>query len=190
MSGNDRRNDWSVIGAVALIAVGVWLLLGRLPWWDALWSSLSWLRGIAWPLALIVLGVLLLVAGRRGAFGGVNVQGKRLYRSRGDRMVGGVLGGLGAYLNVDPTWLRIAFVAMAILVNGFPALLIYIIGMIVVPEEPAGQPQQPAWPSSSGTETVQTPPPPPPVPTAPVSVSETQAPSADSAPTPPAPPAG
>lgn len=60
---------------------------------------------------------------------------KRLYRSREDRMFGGVCGGLGEYLAVDPTLIRILFIILAL--AGGPGLLAYIIMLFVVPEEPA-----------------------------------------------------
>jgi phage shock protein C len=59
---------------------------------------------------------------------------KRLYRSREDRMFGGVCGGLGEYLAVDPTLVRILFIILAL--AGGPGLLAYIIMLFVVPEEP------------------------------------------------------
>jgi len=169
MSDNQRRNDWSVFGAVALIALGVWLLLGRLdnPVFDAIRDALGFAWGLMWPLLLIVAGVVILLVARNGHLGHFQVKGTRLYRSRSERMIGGVLGGLGAYLGVDPTWVRIAYVVLGVF-TGFPAIIVYIIAMIVIPEEPVGAPQQPQWPGGPvGTETVQTPPPAPPVPPAP-----------------------
>ena len=59
---------------------------------------------------------------------------KRLYRSRTDRVFGGVAGGLGDYLAVDPTLLRLLFIVFAL--AGGPGLLAYIIMLVVVPEEP------------------------------------------------------
>jgi phage shock protein C len=59
---------------------------------------------------------------------------KRLYRSREDRMLGGVCGGLAKYLAVDPTLIRILFIVFAF--AGGPGLLAYIIMLFVVPEEP------------------------------------------------------
>ena len=59
---------------------------------------------------------------------------KRLYRSRENRQIAGVCAGLAEYFNVDPTLVRLVFVAMFLL--GGPGILIYIIMMIVVPEEP------------------------------------------------------
>ncbi len=60
---------------------------------------------------------------------------KRLYRSSGERMVGGVCGGLGEYFTVDPTLIRLLFVAAAFL--GGHGLLIYLVLLILVPLEPA-----------------------------------------------------
>jgi len=58
---------------------------------------------------------------------------ERLYRSRKDRVFGGVAAGLADYLNIDPILVRIIFVIITFL-NGV-GLLLYIIMWIVVPEE-------------------------------------------------------
>lgn len=58
---------------------------------------------------------------------------KKLYRSRKDKMIGGVAGGLGDYFEVDPTLVRILFVVATIL--GGSGVLAYIILWIVIPEE-------------------------------------------------------
>ncbi|MBP9676340.1 MAG: PspC domain-containing protein [Anaerolineaceae bacterium] len=59
---------------------------------------------------------------------------KKLYRSRTDRKIGGVCGGLAQYFNIDPTLVRLLFVLGIIFVGG--GLLAYLIMLIVVPEEP------------------------------------------------------
>ena len=58
---------------------------------------------------------------------------KRLYRSRTDRMIGGVCGGLGRYFNVDPSLIRLAFVLL--LVFGGSGFLLYVILWVILPEE-------------------------------------------------------
>jgi phage shock protein C len=58
---------------------------------------------------------------------------KRLYRSRNEKMIGGVCGGLAEFLNTDPTVIRLAFVALALL--GGHGVLVYIIMLLIVPEE-------------------------------------------------------
>ena len=60
---------------------------------------------------------------------------KKLYRSSSDRMIAGICGGLGEYFAVDTTLVRLVFVLGSIF--SFSALFwIYIIMLIVVPEEP------------------------------------------------------
>lgn len=58
---------------------------------------------------------------------------KKLYRSRNDRMIAGVCGGLGEYFEADPTLIRLAFVVGA-LVTGSGLFWVYLIMMIIVPE--------------------------------------------------------
>jgi phage shock protein PspC (stress-responsive transcriptional regulator) len=57
---------------------------------------------------------------------------KRLYRDPDDKYIAGVSGGLGAFFNLDPVWIRVAFVVFTF-VYGFGPLL-YIILWIVVPK--------------------------------------------------------
>lgn len=57
----------------------------------------------------------------------------RLYRSRDDRMLGGVAGGLADYLGIDPSLVRIGWVLLFL--AGGVGLLLYIVMWIVVPEE-------------------------------------------------------
>ena len=59
---------------------------------------------------------------------------KRLTRSRTERWVGGVCGGIGEYFNLDPTIIRILFVLLALIVGG--GLLIYLILWLIIPQEP------------------------------------------------------
>ncbi len=59
---------------------------------------------------------------------------KRLYRSKSDKMVSGVCGGLAAYFNIDPTIIRIIW-AVLVLAYG-TGLLAYVIAAIIIPREP------------------------------------------------------
>jgi phage shock protein C len=61
---------------------------------------------------------------------------RRLYRSLSQRMIGGVCGGLGKYLAIDPTLIRLLFVLAALF--GGHGILLYLILLILVPVEPAG----------------------------------------------------
>jgi phage shock protein C len=71
---------------------------------------------------------------------------RRLYRSRTQRMIGGVCGGLGEYFDIDPTIVRLLFVVTAL--AGGPGLLAYIIMLIVVPSEPEPAPASGPTPSA------------------------------------------
>lgn len=64
----------------------------------------------------------------------MSTETKRLYRSRSERMIGGVCGGLANYLNADPTLIRLLMVLFAL--AGGPGLIAYLILWVVVPLEP------------------------------------------------------
>jgi len=59
---------------------------------------------------------------------------KKLYRSRANSMIAGICGGLGEYLNVDPTILRVVAVLL-VFADGI-GLLAYLIGWIIIPRRP------------------------------------------------------
>ena len=65
----------------------------------------------------------------------MSTQYKQLYRSRKDRMIGGVCGGLGEYFGIDPTLVRVLFIFGAFM--GVPGALavVYLVMLILVPQE-------------------------------------------------------
>jgi phage shock protein C len=74
------------------------------------------------------------------------VEPRKLYRSQNNRMVAGVAGGLAEYFNVDPTIIRVIFIALA--VAGGAGLVMYVAMWIIVPE--AAEEPPPAGESSVG----------------------------------------
>ena len=58
---------------------------------------------------------------------------RRLYRSRNDRMIGGICGGLAEYFNIDPVLMRVLWVIFAVMGAG---VLVYFILLLFIPEEP------------------------------------------------------
>ena len=64
----------------------------------------------------------------------MNSRGKRLRRSVSDCWIGGVCGGLGRYLGIDSTAVRVGYVLLSILSIAFPGILVYIILWILIPE--------------------------------------------------------
>jgi phage shock protein C len=75
----------------------------------------------------------------------------RLYRSSTDRVIGGVAGGLAAWLRIDPSIVRVAWFVLAVLSGGI-FLLVYVAMLFIVPLAPPG------WHPTAGS----TPPGPPP----------------------------
>jgi phage shock protein C len=61
-------------------------------------------------------------------------RGKRLYRSRSDRQLSGICGGLGDYLDCDSTLVRIAWV-IAVFFSAGLAILLYLVLIFVIPNE-------------------------------------------------------
>ena len=59
---------------------------------------------------------------------------KKLWRSRQDRKIAGVCGGLGDYFRLDPLWIRLLFILVLFL--GGTALLVYLVLWFIVPLEP------------------------------------------------------
>jgi phage shock protein C len=136
VSENERRSDWLVVLGIGLIVWGAWWLLNSFlaPLLWPLRIVLDVLARVGWPLAIIGMGVLVIVVARRG--GQLVIRGRRLYRSRSNRVVGGVLAGVADYFGIDATLLRVLYAVLAIFTSFFPALVIYVIAMIVIPEEP------------------------------------------------------
>jgi len=60
-------------------------------------------------------------------------QTRKLYRSRTDRKLAGVCGGLAQYFNVDATLIRVLFIVLAVL--GGSGLVLYLAMWIIVPTE-------------------------------------------------------
>jgi phage shock protein C len=59
---------------------------------------------------------------------------RKLYRSKTNRQIAGVCGGLAEYFSVDATLIRVLFVLLAVL--GGSGLILYVAMWIIVPKEP------------------------------------------------------
>lgn len=58
---------------------------------------------------------------------------KRLYKSNTNKMLAGVLGGIGEYFDLDPTLIRVGYLLLSFFSAGFPGLLLYIILAVIMP---------------------------------------------------------
>ena len=65
------------------------------------------------------------------------MQGKKLYRSRDDKMLTGLAGGIAKYFGIDSTIVRIALVLLEFATAGL-LIIGYVIVAIIVPKEPIG----------------------------------------------------
>jgi phage shock protein PspC (stress-responsive transcriptional regulator) len=72
---------------------------------------------------------------KKGSFlkGGIHMNGRKLYKSRTNRILCGVCGGIGEFFDIDPTLIRLLLVLLCCTGSG---LLAYIIAAIIIPEEP------------------------------------------------------
>ncbi len=61
---------------------------------------------------------------------------RKLYKSDKDKIFAGVIGGIGDYVDIDPTVLRLVFILLAIMTAIFPSILAYLIAMVIIPNYP------------------------------------------------------
>jgi phage shock protein C len=57
-----------------------------------------------------------------------------LRRSRSNRMIGGVVGGLAKYFGIDPTLARVLYVVGSIISVAFPGILVYVLLWAIIPQ--------------------------------------------------------
>jgi len=73
---------------------------------------------------------------------------KKLYRSRSDCRLAGVLGGLGEYFEMDPTLIRLAYVVFTLTTGFFPGIIGYLLAILIIPKEPLPVPTAVVNPAS------------------------------------------
>lgn len=114
------------------------------PWffpWDRFWTFL--------PVFIILFGVFYLIyvlrKNKEPESEEPNLEKKqqtgRLFRARRDKIIGGVCGGIAKNLNIDPVIVRIIWVILTLATTFILGIIVYIILMIVIPEEPVEQGQ-------------------------------------------------
>jgi phage shock protein C len=65
----------------------------------------------------------------------MHTHSRSLRRSRTNRMIAGVMGGIAEYFGMDPTLVRVIFVVGSVLSAAFPGTIVYLILWLVIPEE-------------------------------------------------------
>jgi phage shock protein C len=61
---------------------------------------------------------------------------KRLYRSRTDKKIAGIFGGMGEVYSIDPTLVRLGAVFLGLITAIVPLIVVYLIGWIIIPKGP------------------------------------------------------
>jgi len=61
---------------------------------------------------------------------------KRLYKSRTEKQLAGVCGGLADYIGIDPTLMRLIYIIGTIMTGFIPGIFVYFVLAIIAPEEP------------------------------------------------------
>jgi phage shock protein C len=65
---------------------------------------------------------------------------KRLYRSRTDKKIAGIFGGMGEIYGIDPTLLRLGAVFLALVTAIVPLIVVYLVGWAIIPKGPLSLP--------------------------------------------------
>ena len=60
---------------------------------------------------------------------------KKLYKSKENKVVAGVVGGIGEYFNVDPVILRLAWLLVLVFTAVVPGIIIYLVATMIVPKK-------------------------------------------------------
>lgn len=141
-----ETRGWVLLGVVLIVA-GFFLgaqNLGLIPMpvrvlWDAILSA-------RFGIGVLLIGVLLIIWAQSGHRFEAPARGVKLYRSRSDKWIAGVLGGLAEYFKLDATLLRLAVIGLVVLLNMGALIVVYIVMAIVVPLEPEQPPVATAVP--------------------------------------------
>ena len=131
----DSGNTILIIGAV-LVIIGIFYLLREahfyfLPFWIENWIwRISHIFNF-WGILLILFGLILLLKYRSKP----EESSRNLVKLKSNKKIGGVCGGLGRYLGIDPTIVRIVFILFFIFASMKIAIITYLILLILMPEE-------------------------------------------------------
>jgi len=120
-----------VLFGLVFLVFWIWAII------DCLNSKLNPAEKVLWILVMFflnVLGAALYLIFGRHQHAKKRLSSKKLFRSKHNRVVAGVCGGLGEYLGVDPTLIRLIWVLVVVFSGFFPGILAYIICWIVIPE--------------------------------------------------------
>jgi phage shock protein C len=119
------------LSVILIFALWLWAII------HCLNSALTSAQKLFWTIIILVFNIFGALAyfifSSVGGKMAKNIKGKRLFRSKKNRVIGGVCGGLGEYFDVDPTVIRLLWVLFIFFSFG-AAILAYLIAWIITPE--------------------------------------------------------
>ncbi len=134
-----------LLAGIVLVAIGLsfldffpWNRFMEMTYFHRIWP-VRWY--LIWPVVLVLAGIFIVVHALKSdkeKSAEKNMQ-HRFFRSRSERIVSGVCGGIANYLNVDPIIIRIAYVVLTLFTHIVVGVVAYIAFVIFMPEEPEGQ---------------------------------------------------
>lgn len=136
-TANKLIKDKSYFWGSLLIAIGAILLLKQMGFFH-MFNLFHMPWQAFWGIALLVIGAMLLynrMKEKEAVEDGVPSDVKKLYRSKDQKMISGVCGGLAEYFEIDVSLVRILWVIATLASAGF-GLLAYILVVIIFPEKP------------------------------------------------------
>lgn len=77
---------------------------------------------------------------------------KRLYRSKTDKVLAGVCGGVGEYFEVDPVLIRLLYLLATVFTGVVPGVVCYILAVAIIPEGTVITPSTPVEPNTSADD--------------------------------------
>lgn len=143
-----KPQNTSLIVGIGLIIFGFALLSSNFGWGLFYFRPFHWhlLRpwffnwDKFWPVIIIIIGVLYIYhVMSKDKKSSENNEGefpaKKLTRSKTEKMLGGVCGGISEYLNIDPVLTRVLYIIFTLFSGVFLGVIVYIILLIILPEE-------------------------------------------------------
>jgi phage shock protein C len=144
-AGGNRNRNYGLIGGCILIFAGIMIISDGHSWFNIFhFSGFYWPIRFGrqfWPLLLILGGIIYIVMTLKKnnvepEINEINDPGSpKLTRNSSNKWFGGVCSGFADYFKIDPVFVRIGLVAVALLTHVLPLIVIYIVLMFVIPEE-------------------------------------------------------
>jgi len=133
---------------LALILIGLGMVFDRMRYWYYLpdWLDPFFSVQTFFALILIAIGIFFIFymfrngSERKAGEGAAGVfEKKSLFRSKTDKKISGVCGGIGEYFRIDPTIIRVFWIVVTLSTGFVPGIVIYFVLAIAIPEQPVIQ---------------------------------------------------